>query len=346
MKKLFVTIILALVASVLTFGQQSHDIKLVTKPDERKVEVLIDGKLFTAYIYPVTLKKPVLWPVVSMEGNELTRCFGMKNKPGERADHPHHVGIWLNYGDVNGLDFWNNSEAIAAKDANKYGTIYHEKVVKTKSGKNKASLTTTASWKDSSGKKLLDEVTENTFRTEGTTRIIDRETVLTASNGKVTFNDNKEGVFAIRVARELELPGKGKTELTDSHGKVTVVEASSDPSVTGNYLSSEGIEGAKVWGTRGTWMKLYGTVNGEKVAIVIFDHPKNPGFPTYWHARDYGLFAANTLGQKALSNGKDELKFKLENGESVTFRYRLAIFEGNPGPEEIKKMSTEYQGMK
>ncbi len=346
MKKLFVTIVLAAFASVIAFGQKSHDIKLVTKSDEKKVDVLIDGKLFTSYIYPVMLKKPVLWPVVSAGGNELTRCFPMKNKAGERADHPHHVGIWLNYGNVNGLDFWNNSEAIAAKDADKFGTIYHKKVEQVKNGRNKATLVTSATWKDSSGKKLLDEVTTNTFRCEGNTRIIDRMTVLTASDGKVSFTDNKEGVFAIRVARELELPGKGRMELTDSHGKVTVVEGSNDPSVTGNYLSSEGIEGAKVWGTRGTWMKLYGTVNGEKVAIVIFDHPQNPGYPTYWHARDYGLFAANTLGQKALSNGKDELNFKLENGESATFRYRLAIFQGNPNVEAIKKMSAEFQGLK
>jgi hypothetical protein len=346
MKKLFILLMVTSFALSTALGQKTHSIQLVTKPNDRKIDVLIDGKLFTSYIYPVMLKKPVLWPVISAGGNELTRCFPMKNKAGERADHPHHVGIWLNYGDVNGLDFWNNSEAIPAKDAAKYGTIYHETVEQVKSGKNIATLITTASWKDSSGKKLLDDVTENTFRCDGDIRIIDRMTVLTAANGKVDFTDNKEGVFAIRVARELELPGKGKMELTDSHGKVTVVEASSDPSVSGNYLSSEGIEGSKVWGTRGKWMKLYGIVKGEKVAVVIFDHPQNPGYPTYWHARDYGLFAANTLGQKILSAGKEVLNFKLENGESVTFRYRLAIFPGNPDADIINKMAAEYQGMK
>jgi hypothetical protein len=159
----------------------------------------------------------------------------------------------------------------------------------------------------------------------------------------VNITDNKEGMFAIRVTRELELPSKGKVKVTDSHGVVTEVEASDDKSVSGSYLSSEGIKDDAVWSTRGKWMKLSGVVNGEKVAIVIFDHPGNAGYPTYWHARGYGLFAANTLGQKVFSNGKEEMNLSLEKGESSTFRYRLAIFSGEPTLEEIEKMSKEFE---
>ncbi len=295
------------------------EIKLVKNPAEKKVDVLIDNALFTSYIYPDNIKKPVLWPVISAEGNEITRQFPMKMKAGERTDHPHHIGIWLNYGDVNGLDFWNNSEAIPAAKADNYGTIYHDKVVAAKSGKNKAVLETTASWKDNKGDKLLDESTEYVFSTQGKARIIDRITKLKAVNGEVKITDNKEGMFGIRVTRELELPSNGKVKLVDSHGNVTEVEASDDNIANGNYLSSEGIEGGDVWGTRGKWMKLYGTVNGEKVAIVIFDHPDNPGYPTYWHARGYGLFAANTLGQKIFSEGKEEMNFAIAKWKISNF---------------------------
>ncbi len=322
------------------------EIKLVPKPSEKKVDVLIDGKLFTSYIYPDNIKKPVLWPVVTAEGNEITRQFPMKNKEGERVDHPHHVGIWLNYGDVNGLDFWNNSEAIPAERADRYGTIYHETVEKTESGKGKADLVTTASWKDSKGNTLLKESTENKFIVDGKTRIIDRTTTLKAVNGKVDITDNKEGMFAIRVTRALELPGSGKVKLVDSHGNVTEVEAADDKTATGNYLSSEGIEGKEVWGTRAKWMKLYGVVNGEKVALVIFDHPQNPGYPTYWHARDYGLFAANTLGQKVFSEGKEEMNFSVDKDETATFRYRLAVFSGDPSAKELDKMAEKYGSTK
>ncbi|HSO88790.1 MAG TPA: PmoA family protein [Draconibacterium sp.] len=341
MKKLFLVMLILAVGFSNTMAQPK--VQLQSKPAEKKIDVLIDGKLFTSYIYPDNIKKPVLWPVISAEGNEITRQFPLKNKAGERSDHPHHVGIWLNYGDVNGLDFWNNSEAISKEDAPKYGTIYHETIESAKSDDGKATLVTTASWKDINGKKLLKEVTEHTFMVNGKTRIIDRTTTLKAENGKVNITDNKEGMFAIRVTRELELPSKGKVELTDSHGKVTEVEASDDKSVSGSYLSSEGIKDDAVWATRGKWMKLSGVINGEKVAIVIFDHPGNAGYPTYWHARGYGLFAANTLGQKVFSKGEKELNFSIENGDSATFRYRLAVFSGDPTLEEIEKMSKDFE---
>jgi hypothetical protein len=341
MKKVF-SLILVL-TMIISFAKAQPKIKLVSKVSEKKVDVLIGGELFTSYIYPDNIKKPVLWPVVSDGGNEITRQFPLKNKEGERVDHPHHVGIWLNYGDVNGLDFWNNSDAISADKADKYGTIYHETIESVKSGKGKATLQTTASWKDSKGSKLLNEISEYTFSVDGKTRIIDRTTMLKAENSVVDITDNKEGMFAIRVTRELELPSRGKVKLMDSHGVVTEVDASDDKTATGNYLSSDGIEGGDVWATRAKWMKLYGEINGEKVAVVIFDHPGNAGYPTYWHARGYGLFAANTLGQKVFSKGKEEMNLSLEKGETVTFRYRLAVFSGEPTVEEINKMAKEFE---
>ncbi|MDX1284585.1 MAG: PmoA family protein [Draconibacterium sp.] len=341
MKQIISTFIIVIFGVSLTMAQPK--IKIVPKESEKKVEVLIDGNLFTSYIYPDNVAKPVLWPIISDGGNELTRQYPFKNKAGERVDHPHHVGVWLNYGDVNGLDFWNNSEAISPDRADKYGTIFHETIEQVKSGKGKGSLTTTASWKDNSGKQLLKEIIEHTFSVKGKTRIIDRTTMLKAVNGKVDITDNKEGMFAIRVTRELELPAKGKLKLVDSHGVVTEVEATDDDVSTANYLSSEGVEGGAVWATRAKWMKLYGEINGEKVAIVIYDHPGNPGYPTYWHARGYGLFSANTLGQKVFSKGKEEMNFSLENGESATFRYRLAVFSGEPTVEEIEALSKDFE---
>lgn len=318
------------------------EIKLVEIPAEKKVDVFIDNSLFTSYIYPDNIMKPVLWPVISAGGNEITRQYPMKMKAGERTDHPHHIGIWLNYGDVNGLDFWNNSEAIPASEADKFGTIYHDKIVKAKSGNNKGVLETKESWKNNKGETLLDESTEYVFSTEGSTRIIDRITNLKAVNGEVKITDNKEGMSGIRVTRELELPSTGKVKLVDSHGNVTEVDAADDKIAKGNYLSSEGVEGEKVWATRGKWMKLYGTVNGEKVAVVIFDHPDNPGYPTYWHARGYGLFAANTLGQKIFSNGKEEMNFVIQKGKTAEFKYRLAVFSGDPTVDELNKMGEEF----
>lgn len=341
-------IAVAMFFTIILFYQcgNSQQIKLEVDESENKVDVLFDGQLFTSYIYPENIMKPVLWPVVSPEGNMLTRSYPMVNKEGDRTDHPHHVGVWLNYGDVNGLDFWNNSEAIPPERKENYGHINHVSVEKAKSGKNNAELVTKAEWLTPDNEKLLDEETSFVFRQEDEgIRIIDRETTLEAVADEVKFTDNKEGMFAIRVARELELPSNSPTKLMDAHGNVTEVKEMDNSKVKGNYRSSEGIEGGEVWGTRGRWMKLSSEINGEKVSLVIIDHPSNVGYPTYWHARGYGLFAANTLGQKVFSDGEKELNFGLNEGESTTFKYRLVVASEDLSDEKINELADEFASM-
>jgi len=334
----------ALGSSMLLYSQSSSKqmVDLQVNDAENRVDVMVEGKLFTAYIYPDNIKKPVLWPVMSPAGNMLTRSYPMIKKEGDRSDHPHQVGVWLNYGDVNGLDFWNNSEAIAPERSDRFGTIYHRSIEKAKSGKGTALLVTTSDWESPDRTKMLEEQTSFKFIALENMRIIDRSTTLKAMIDEVKFTDNKEGMFAIRVAREMELPSEKPTDLVDSHGVVTRVEKMDNTLVKGDYRSAEGIEGSAVWGTRCRWMKLSSEIKGEQVAVVIIDHPSNVGYPTYWHARDYGLFAANTLGQKIFSDGKNELNFRMKKGESVIFRYRLVIAAENLTDIQINQLADEY----
>jgi hypothetical protein len=152
---------------------------------------------------------------------------------------------------------------------------------------------------------------------------------------KVLFKDNKEGVLGLRVTRALEHPSKSPEFFTDSAGRPMSVPKLDNTGVTGLYRSSEGKSGEAVWGTRGSWVMLSGIVEGEKVTVAILDQPKNPGFPTYWHARGYGLFAANMLGEKVFTDGKQEFNFSLEPGESALFHYRIVIFSGDTSPEQV-----------
>jgi hypothetical protein len=339
-----IKIMTVLISSLLLFCQCEtvQTVDLLVNDAEKKVDVMVDGELFTSYIYPSNVMKPVLWPVMSPAGNMLTRSFPMVNKEGDRTDHPHHVGVWLNYGDVNGLDFWNNSEAISPERKHGFGSIYHQSVEKAESGEGKATLVTTSEWRSSDNTIMLEEQTSFDFIALDNVRIIDRTTTLKAVIDTVKFTDNKEGMFAIRVARELELPSEKPTKLMDSHGVITKVDKMDNTFVKGDYLSSEGVVGKEVWGTRCRWMKLASEIKGEPVALVVIDHPSNVGYPTYWHARDYGLFAANTLGQKIFSDGENELNFSLVKGESVTFKYRLVVAAENLTDEQINKLADEY----
>src|SRR5436309_3825172 len=187
-------------------GGQGVRVDVVPHEDQRRVDVLVDGKPFTSYIYPTTLKKPTLYPVRSASGVVVTRGWPLDPRPGERVDHPHQVGLWFDHGDVNGLDFWNNSDAIPAARADKMGTILHRTVRGAKSGRGEGTLDVTAQWVNSQGKPLLREDTRFVFRAADGLRAIDRITTLTALDAPVTFTDNKEGLIGLRVARALEQP--------------------------------------------------------------------------------------------------------------------------------------------
>jgi hypothetical protein len=307
----------------------------------RRVDITIDGKPFTSYIWPDTLAKPVLYPIRDAHGTFVTRGWPMDPRPGERVDHPHHVGLWFNYENVNGIDFWNNSSAIKASDAPKMGTILHRRVDSAKSG-DRGELSTEADWVLHDGTTLVHEQTVYVFRGDATSRTIDRITTLTALDTRVKFDDAKDGLLGMRVARQLELPATDTKVFTDISGRKTEVPKLDNTGVTGNYVTSEGKKGNDAWGTRGRWCLLSGKIGNDTISIAILDNPTNPGYPTYWHARDYGLFAANPLGQKVFSNGKETLGFAIEPKHAATFHYRILIVDGGLTPEETDRAQKAF----
>ncbi len=310
-----------------TPDEEGLPIELVDHEAENRIDVMVDGKLFTSYQWPDNVYKPILYPIVAAGGSTITRGFPLEPREGERGDHRHQVGNWLNYGNVNGFDFWGNGHE-GKKEPNG-GEIKHLRVEKLSGGTGEASMTTHASWLDPSGKVLMSEKAEFHFIAKGPVRIIDRITTLTAKDEPVNFKDTKEGMFGIRVARQLELPSNEDITLTDAQGNPTTVKKMSNEGVSGDYRSSEGVRGEKVWSTRAKWMDLFGNIGDEKISLVIIDHPRNVGYPTYWHARGYGLFAANPLGAKDFTSGKEELNYSLPAGQSVTFRYRILVHSGS-----------------
>ncbi|WP_198439896.1 DUF6807 domain-containing protein [Pareuzebyella sediminis] len=305
--------------------ESEKKIQLVENEAEKKVDVMIDGKLFTSYRWPDNIKKPVLYPLVTPEGTKITRKFPLEPSTGERVDHPHHVGLWFNYGDVNGLDFWNNSDSIKVEDRDKYGTIVHKAVESMEDGDDQARLKVAMDWVAPDGTVLLNEHTTFVFRDTDDVYSIDRLTTLTAPNEDVLFKDNKEGMIGIRVTRELELPSDKPDIFTDANGNPTKVAVLDNEGVNGDYINAEGIRGLDTWGKRSNWNNLTSRIGEEDISLAIIDNKSNVGSPTYWHSRGYGLFAANPLGQKVFSDGEEELNYELKKGESVTFKYRILL---------------------
>lgn len=287
---------------------------------EDKIDIVVDGKIFTSYITASqylgqSLTKPILYPVFTPSGFKVNRSFPFTQVEGESPDHPHHTGIFFTYDEVNGSGFWNNTKFPPQ--------IKHIAVHEAKNGAI-GLLKTESEWIDKTNIPLLkEERTMKIIPGDGETGI-DFTIKLTALADKVEFGDTKEGMFAIRVAHPLQ------------------------ENFTGTYLSSNGDTGEEnVWGKRAKWMKLAGVIDSTRVGIVILNHPGSTNYPTFWHARGYGLFSANPLGQLAFEKAHkvDNPKpfgLTLQKGQSALFKFLMIIYEGERTAEVIEAEFAEY----
>lgn len=343
-KKYFIFLMISFLSVSVSMAQQEK-VKITKDDGKKKVDVFIGQKLFTSFLYPDTLEKPVLYPIYTSKRTTITRGFPFNPLPGEPTDHPHHIGLWFNYENVNGLDFWNNSYAIPADKKQLYGWIKTDSIIET-SGGDKGVLAYHANWTNQANDVLLEEITRFEFSGNNHLRIIDRLTTLKA-NTDVRFTDAKDGMLGLRVAHELQIPSTTDQKFTDDKGNVTVVKKSTDSIANGNYITSEGKEGDSAWSTRAIWCKLYAKMGNDSVSVTVIDHPSNPNYPTFWHARGYGLFAANPLGEKIFTNGKSEKNLQLQKGETIRFYYRIIIQEDKETipTQQLDKMADEFAGM-
>lgn len=333
MFKSFATIFFFIVA--LAASSNAQNITLIPREQETRVEVEVDGKLFTSLRWDEKIKRPVLFPIMSSGGKHVTRGFPIETRDGETINHPHQVGSSVSYGDVNGIDFWNTSTFRTEKELEHMGRIVMRKIIGMKSGDGRGELEYSAAWVDSKGKTLLLEVTKFVFHAKGKRRWIDRQTVLTAESD-VVFGDNKEGFFAIHLNTALQADDQIPVKITTASGVIS--DRTSAKGLTGKYFNSEGLEGTKIWGTPGKWAAVSGTIEGEDVTVAILDSARNLNYPSNMMVRPYGLLALNPFGQKAFVPERSERKFTLAARRSITFRHRLAIF-----PEKASKDTIESE---
>jgi hypothetical protein len=308
-------------------------VKLQKQTDS--VEVLIGGKAFTTFHFGKDSPKPYMSPLRSAQGTVVTRGFPMiKDIPGERHDHPHHRALFYAHGDINGIDFWGEGEPTkAAQTANGVfysseslpkGKTVFRKLDEMRSHGQSGTLQAEFDLVGPDGKAIGSETQEYTFSGDATMRVIDCAITLIADKDvPLKMGDTKEGTFAIRVVNGLTKPG---LKMVNSEGK-------------------EGVD--QIWGKRANWVDYSGDVDGESLGIAIFDNPANVKHPTYWHARDYGLFAVNPFGEHDFYNDpKRDGSVTIAKGDSLTFHYRVVIHHGDTAQAQIADAYSRYAGGK
>ncbi|HEX7449776.1 MAG TPA: PmoA family protein [Pirellulales bacterium] len=280
----------------------------------RGVRVEIDGQLFTEYLI-ATGPKPILWPVIGPTGAEMTRAFPMQQRDGEKHDHPHQRSVWFTHGDVNGIDFWSEN--------GDHGSITHREYLQTSADDQRAVIATRNDWLDHQGKKVLEDERTLIFRADDQQRSIDFDIVLRATDGPVTFGDTKEGSMGVRIP--------------------TVMDLNSNQG--GHIVTSEGLTDKAAWGKPASWVDYHGPLGGDLVGIAILNHPDSFRYPTRWHVRDYGLFAANPFGLKDfVGDPAVNHAYTLEPGKSLTLRYRIILHRGDEKNARIAEAFQKYAG--
>ena len=287
-------------------------------PGETGMRVEVDGQLFTEYVTK-DVPRPFFYPVIGATGENLIRNFPMKpGVEGEPQDHPHHKGLWFTHGSVNGIDFWGE-----VKD---FGKQQHVGFGDMKAEGAKGSFTAETKWVAHDGTPVLSDSRKFTITAlPNGEKFLDYDITLKATEGEVVFGDTKEGSMAIRL-------GPAFAFRTDKD--------------TGRAYNTQNDKDKKVWGKRAPWVCYYAPDSkGSTVGVAIFEHPTSFRAPTWWHARDYGLFAANPFGIHDFEGKKDEKTFgehRLAKGGSVSLRYRFYFANGKPRPEGLAEKFAAY----
>ncbi len=283
-----------------------------TAVDKEGVTLKLDGKLVTRYLTK-SGAKPILWPLFGPQGQEMTRGYPMRGVGAkEKEDHIHHRSFWFTHGDVNGTSFWHENDG--------HGTIRHRDFKSVEGGKT-AKIVTINDWIQPDGTKVCEDERSFTFAVSKEFRWIDVEITVRAGKEKVKFGDTKEGSFGIRTA------GSMRVELGEG----------------GKIVNSEGDTDAGAWGKRARWVDYSGPVNGASGGVTIMNHPTSFRYPSYWHVRTYGLFAANPFGLHHFLNDKTvDGSHTLQPGEDFTLKYRVLLHNGQLKPADLEEAFSVY----
>jgi hypothetical protein len=285
------------------------------------VDVRIGGRPFTTYHFDPAVAKPYFSPLRSASGTVVTRGFPMTpDIAGEDHDEPHQRAMYFAHGDINGFDFW--GEAAFPKWSDHAAATFGRTVFRTlndiQGGPDRGSLQATFDLAAPTGT-IAEEIQTYRFEGDGQSRIIDCGFSIHATHGPIVMGDTKEGTFAIRVVKALDSP-------------------------PGHMVNANGASGEKaIWGKRSNWVDYYGRVEGEDVGLAIFDHPQNLRAPTYWHARAYGLLAANPFGLKQFTGDRRQHgEYTIPAGGTLVFRYRVFIHHGDPSQAGVDEAYRQF----
>jgi len=330
-----VLICLAPLCAALRAAEPS--VKLTKLAD--RVQVEIGGQPFTDYVYGDGASRSYCYPLLAADGTQLARDFPMKQGTGDDTDHPWHRSLWFAHSMMNGVDFWNEGAGDAGKSPVFKGHTALDELVETTSGKVGV-IRTRDRFLAPDGKLICTDERTLRFHADADGRYIDFEITLHAlPNEPLVMGDNKDGTMATRLAQWMTMPHTVNAK--DAAGKAVKKETGG----SGHIVTAKGDRDAAAWGKRADWCDYHAEHNGKTYGVAMFDHPDNLRHPTWWMARDYGLFGANPFGWHDYENLKDEPHkgdYTIPAGGSLTLRYRIFLHLGDETAAHVAAHYANY----
>jgi hypothetical protein len=315
-KSMKATMVWSFLGLLATCSWSAEQGPLKIEPDDGKFRVLVEGQLFAELDYR-TYDKPIVYPIYGPGQISMTRNYPMRQDvAGEANDHPHHKSMWFAHGDVNGVSFWNER-----------GKIVNERVQDVDTDSRQPSVTLANKLLDGDGNLVCRETVKITFRVLPGARVIDWDETLHAGDEPLRMGDTKEGTMGLRVHPNLRMSNDERRGVTTANGTA---------------INSEGVRGGEVWGKRAKWVDYSGQIEGRTVGIAFFDHPDNLRHPTYWHARTYGLFAANPFGLSSFVGSGSDGSHTVPAGKVLRLQYRFVFHEGNAEQAKVEQLYRAY----
>jgi hypothetical protein len=317
-------ILLAIFAPCLAVAGTEQQVEFNRSGDQ--IDVMVGGHPFSAFHFDPGVAKPYLSPLRSAQGTIVTRGFPMDpNIPGEDHDEPHQRAMYFAHGNINGYDFWGEAEfpRWSRHSRATFGRTVFRALDEMRGRTDVGTLRAEFDLQTEDGQVIATETQSYSFRGDEQSRIVDCEFTINANHASVNMGDTKEGTFAIRLVKSLDSP-------------------------PGRMVNSEGAVGEKaIWGKHANWVDYDGNVAGEDLGVAIFDSPTNLRHPTYWHARYYGLLAANPFGIREFTHDRhQDGSYVIAAGGSLTLRYRVFIHHGDFQQAGVANAYQQYAALK
>lgn len=282
----------------------------ITK-EATQLSIRIDDKAFAAYVWSdPRIPRPYFANVHAPNGVQVTRSYPIDpvlNKDNDDHD-TFHPGLWLSFGDVNGLDFWRNKARVR-------NLKFVQEPVNEDDHATFTVLNVYEANEGSADNAFYEICRYDIFALDIGWYVI-AQSAFQSSKGDIRFGDQEEMGFGARI----------QTPLTVKFGSGTILN------------TNKGRNELGTWGFQADWCSYYGKSGDGFCGVTLMPGPKNFR-PSWYHSRDYGLVVANPFGKKAMTGAKrPEMVADVTvvlKGEVLRLTFGTFVFASNSDPDNV-----------